>query len=133
MLRAEACSAIDAARWEIELMFKEMKSEDRLNEFSSKSPEVNLTLIYASLLSFVLSKRLRRVVAQLERKRVLPHDRWARVLRNSASELLAVVCSKRNSRLASRLLEFWRKEAPDPNRNRDLLAERSSKGLCAFC
>ena len=133
MLRAEAGSAIDAARWEIELMFKEMKSEYRLNEFSSKSPEVNLTLIYASLPSFVLSKRLQRVVVQLERKRVLPHDRWARVLRNSASELLALVCSKRGSKQASRLLEFWRKEAPDPNRNRALLAEQSSKGVCAFC
>lgn len=93
MLSADACSAIYAARWEVELMFKEMKSEYRLDEFSSKSAEVHLALIHASLLSFILSKRLRRVVMRLERKRVLPHDRWARVLRDSADRPLEVPVS----------------------------------------
>jgi hypothetical protein len=61
-----------------------------------------------------------------------PHDRWSRLFSSIAHDLLRI-CSRRNVRALARDLWFYLEtEAPDPNRNRALLAERSSMGVCAF-
>jgi len=133
MLAAKHMSAVYAARWEVELLFKELKSQCRLEEFRSKNGAVNLCLIAAALLSLVVSRRLHRVVAAHDKTRRFPFDRWSRLLRDTAADLLAVCHQgKAAAPLAKTLLKYWRIEAPDPNRNRPLLAERTSMGVCAF-
>jgi putative transposase len=47
-------------RWEIELLFKELKSTCRLEELPSSREEVVLVLIYATLLSLLVSRALAR-------------------------------------------------------------------------
>lgn len=132
MLPAKLCSAIYASRWEIELLFKELKSQYRIEEFASKSGPVNLSLICAALLTLIVSRRLHQAIAATCRRRAVPHDRWSRLFSSIAHDLLRI-CSRKNGGTLARETWFYLKmEAPDPNRNRALLAERSSMGVCAF-
>jgi hypothetical protein len=132
MLPAKLCSAIYASRWEIELLFKELKSQYRMEEFASKSGAVNLSLICSALLTLIVSRKLHQAVLATCRQRAVPHDRWSRLFSSIAHDLLRI-CSRRNVRALARDLWFYLEtEAPDPNRNRALLAERSSMGVCAF-
>ena len=131
MLAAKHLSAIYAARWEIELLFKELKSQCRMEEFRSKNGAANLCLIAAALLSLVVSRRLQAAVAAHVKHRRIPHDRWSKLFRATANEVLSLSSTDR-PRETNALLEFWISEAPDPNRNRPLLAERTSTGICSF-
>jgi hypothetical protein len=131
MLAAKLLSAVYAARWEIELLFKELKSQCRLEEFRSRNGAANLCMIAAALLSLIVSRRLHRTVAAHLSGRAVPHDRWSKLFRETAAEVLSL-CQAGRPNETNALLEFWISEAPDPNRNRSLLAERSSMGVCAF-
>jgi hypothetical protein len=129
MLSAKHLSAVYPARWEIELLFKELKSQHRLEEFRSKSGAANLCMIAAALLSVIASRRLHRTVASHLKGRRVPCDRWAKLFRETA---VLALCQANRPVATKALLDFWISEAPDPNRNRHLLAERTSLGLCAF-
>lgn len=134
-LSAKHMTAIYASRWEVELLFKEFKSGYRLEDIVTANPAANLCLIYSSLLTMVISRRLHRVLraARKLRHRSLPHDRWWQLFVTIARELLGICLARkgRQERLRE-LLDFLETEAPDPNRNRQLLAERSSNGISAF-
>lgn len=53
------------ARWEVELLFKELKSTHRLDEIDSAREAVVFTMLYATLLSLLITRVLaRRVEAQ---------------------------------------------------------------------
>lgn len=52
------------ARWEVELLFKELKGTHRLDEISSARQEVVLTLLYATLLSLLVTRVLARLVEE---------------------------------------------------------------------
>ncbi|MEN9581707.1 MAG: hypothetical protein RJA70_4716 [Pseudomonadota bacterium] len=50
-----------------------------------------------------------------------------------AKELMGICLDqKRREERLRELLDFLETEAPDPNRNRQLLAERASNGISAF-
>lgn len=49
-------------RWEVELLFKELKSTCRLDQVNTRREEVVLTLFYASLLSLLVSRTLARAL-----------------------------------------------------------------------
>ncbi len=51
-------------RWEIELLFKELKGIHRLEEIKSGRQEVVLTMLYASLLSLLATRVLGRLVEE---------------------------------------------------------------------
>lgn len=51
-------------RWEIEMLFKELKSTCRLDELPSAREEVVLTLLYATLLSLLATRAIARRVEQ---------------------------------------------------------------------
>jgi putative transposase len=50
------------SRWEVELLFKELKGTHRLDELTSARQEVVLTLLYATLLSLLITRVLARLV-----------------------------------------------------------------------
>jgi hypothetical protein len=134
-LAAEHMTAIYASRWEIELLFKEFKSGYRLEDIATANPAANLCLIYSALLTMLISRRLHRVLGagRKLRHRCLPHDRWWRLFVTVAKELMGICLDgKRREERLRELLDFLETEAPDPNRNRQLLAERASNGISAF-
>ena len=134
MLRAEHAGAIYAARWEIELLFRELKSHYRLDHMPSGNRWISESLIYASVLTLVASRRLHHLARQRSRtdERRMPFDRWARLVASVGHQLLGIALNRGPSpRIERRLLDFLQTEAIDPNRRRRPLALRAEMGVYA--
>ena len=131
-LTAEQVARVYAGRWQIELVFKEMKSHFRLEGLPSRKPHIVEALLYATLVTLVVSRRLLRAVRQALRGRphAVPEGRWAAIFAAAAAAILDLLLAP--ARLA-RDLARWTEtmllhEAGDPNRSRHLLLARVENG-----
>lgn len=128
-VRAEDLGKLYAARWTIELLFRELKSNYRMESIPSSKSHMVEAFVYASLLALVASRALllaiRRWGHLADRK--TPTERWARLFVSAAPDLLALVLdSAAMARTRDRRLwTFFLAEAPDPNVKRRLLPERA--------
>lgn len=125
MMATEHVGPIYAARWEVELFFRELKLTHRLEQMPTRKRFVAEALIYAALLSLLLSRRLH---ALLRRNQPLVPERWARIFATFALDILEIALSRRPLTLERRLIRVLRREAVDPNRNRPKLLERAQLG-----
>ncbi|MCR3895722.1 transposase, partial [Aeromonas caviae] len=55
---AEKVMALYRCRWQIELLFKELKSHNRLKAFATRQKAIAEGLIWASLLALLVKRRL---------------------------------------------------------------------------
>lgn len=121
-LSAEDIAQVYAARWEIELLFRELKSQYRLEDLPSRRRHVVEALVYASVLTLVASRTL---LAEIQRAMAIlpddiPRQRWAILFNSIAQELLVIMTrspseTAQHVRLLSQMLFT---EAINPNRNR---------------
>jgi len=132
MMKARHFSSVYAARWEVELLFRELKSVYRIDQMPSGNRHVTETLIYAALLTLTLNRRLYRELIRrhkLDPQR-LPLDRWTILFAAVADELLVLSLHRRERTWrARRIQSFFRAEATDPNRARIPLPYRAQQGL----
>lgn len=121
-LRAEDVAIVYSLRWQIELLFKELKTHFRLEDMPSSKAVVVEALLYSALLTLVASRRVLAVVRnhlRLAGDR-LPTQRWAAVFVSVAHELLLIV-TRGLARVSGALRDVTRlllHEAIDPNRKR---------------
>jgi IS4 transposase len=131
-LAAERVAALYAARWTIELLFREWKQSYRLDDLPSSKRPVVESLLYASILTLAASRALHRALAKRMKERAhrLPEERWAIVFAEVARDLLRVLVGPRARRraLAREIEAFLRHEAVDPNAGRRLLLQRVTSG-----
>ena len=126
-LTAEDLRTTYALRWQVELLFKELKSSYRLRDMPSKKKIVVEALLYATILTLLVSRHLlaavRRRWAELAER--IPLQRWASVLEAVASELLQVMIRplREIKPLLERITTFLHHEVVDPNRWRPSLLE----------
>lgn len=128
MLDAEAVAQAYRARWEIELLFKAWKSEFRLDELPSRKKQVVEALIYASILTMILTQQLHayfRAKAGDHARRVT-FGRVAAVVRHFAADLLRVVAGLSTATDAKRLARLLEREVLDPHLNRPGLLEQAA-------
>ena len=129
MLALEQVSAVYALRWEIELLFRELKTLYRIDHMPSGRRGATECLLYTALLALALSRRLQKLVAgaQSGSLSLNPPERWSSVFCVLASDLLQLSLLPRRHRLArgNRLLHLFRHEARDPNRTRLHLPARA--------
>ena len=104
-------------RWQVELLFTRLKTTMRLNQLPSSKPEVVEALIYAAILSVLMSNAFLQILRRLQPGRVFPPQRMDAVFRDVATQLLMLVASRRRDRPLD-LFEFMLAEAADPNRDR---------------
>lgn len=64
MMKAEDVARSYAVRWEIEMVFKELKSYYRLDQFCTKKQECVESLIYAAFLTFILSRHILNTIRE---------------------------------------------------------------------
>jgi IS4 transposase len=128
-LGAEEVGRVYAARWLIELAFRELKSAYELEAMPSGNEHVVESLLYAAFITMVASRTLlqalrRRFQALADR---FPAERWAAVFRTVAGDILAILlCAAAEAEsIARRVLPMIEKEALDPNANRILLLRRA--------
>jgi putative transposase len=72
-------------RWEVETLFRELKTQHELDEFDTSDPDVVKILLYAALLSLLVSRELLDLVTeQADDEIVFPPERWAATFRSHA-------------------------------------------------
>lgn len=112
-----------AAHWEVELLFKELKSGYKLDELPSSKRHVVEALVYVAILTLTVSRLLlftMRRRLQLSKRRT-PERRWAAVFKTSAHQLLVLLLDARPQRQRWRQITgFLAHELVDPNRRRTL-------------
>lgn len=122
-LSPEDIARVYAARWEVELLFKELKSSYRLDEMPSSKRHVVEALVYVAILTLTVSRfllfALRRSL-QLSKRRT-PERRWAAVFKTCAQQILSLLMDPRPLHQRWRQLsDFVAHELVDPNRGRTL-------------
>jgi putative transposase len=76
-------------RWEVELLFRELKTQYELDEFDTSDEHVVRILLYAALLSLLVSRDLLDLVTeQADDELVFPTERWAATFRSHAQLIL---------------------------------------------
>jgi len=117
-LSAEDVTACYAVRWQVELLFKMMKSFMYFDNLPSSKRHIVEILIWSSVLLAIVSGRLfreiRRVVSP---DRYIPLLRWGRVFARWARDLLRQI-ARPEPRRCQELFQLLVHEAPDPNRRR---------------
>jgi IS4 transposase len=131
-LDASVVAAVYTLRWEVELLFRELKTQLRIEDIPTGNKAVVECLIYAALLALALGRSLQLAIAASnpDSARRLPPERWSAVLRAVAPLVLELLLGAHDRRadIGRRLLRVLRREAPDPNRRRPLLPERAQAG-----
>ena len=134
-LDAESLAQAYACRWQVELLFRELKSHYRLTELPSRKAHVVETLLLAAVITLLVSRRLLDAVRRRLRQRPhqVPEERWAAVFASFARDLLDLVLlpARRAAPFGRQLSRLLLHEAADPNLSRVLLIERVETG-CAW-
>lgn len=122
LLPAEDVAKIYALRWQVELLFKELKSHYRLDQLPSSKEPIVEALLYAAILTLIASKTLLDALRMhLARARRIPALRWAAIFATFAPTLLPLVLHAAGMGKGVRsITEILLAEAIDPNTRRVL-------------
>jgi IS4 transposase len=121
------------ARWEVELLFRELKTTYALDEMNTDKPEVVEALILISLISLVVSRTLRELFIEIlednssddddiEPSSLLPRERWAKAVSRRNDRILRRVARRLGFDPPS-LVESVMNDALNPNAHRTSLLE----------
>ena len=134
-LAARDATASYAMRWEIELLFRELKTQLRAQQMPSANRAAVEALLYASLLALAVARTLHRAVATRPRGLLepFPVERWTVVIRQVAPTLLQLLLAPPKARwsLGCRILALLRHEGADPNFGRLHLKAPAQLGILA--
>jgi len=85
----EDISTLYRCRWEVELLFRELKTQYELDDFTTSKSHVVEILLYAALLSLLVSRDLLDLLTVVaDDEIVFPPERWAATFRSHAQHLL---------------------------------------------
>ena len=118
-LAAEDVRYTYALRWQVEILFKSMKQHGHLDHLPSGKKAVVDCLIWASILSLIVSQALFRLVRQaVPKARYVPLLRWGTLFGRVAEDLLRLALGRDGRAQDDGLWELLLREAPDPNLRR---------------
>ena len=92
-LDAQCVAQTYAARWQIELIFKELKSHYRLDELPTSKAHIVETLLLGAVITLLVSRRLLQAVRERLRCTAykMPEQRWAALFAGAATTILDIV------------------------------------------
>jgi IS4 transposase len=127
ILNASDIAAVYAARWEVELIFKELKSRYELDHIRTKSPYAIEALIWISILTLLVSRKVYSIVRKLnpDAKMVrFTQLRWSNIFVQNSSRLLSAIMEYLGlEQDFSTVLNVYSSEALDPHVNRERFRE----------
>jgi putative transposase len=127
LLEPEEVARLYGARWEVEILFKELKSKYALDVVPTSNPQVIEALIWIAILTLLISRKIYKVMRSLnpEAKMVrFTTLRWSNIFTENASVVLAGIL--RYMGLETSLItsfEIGFSEALDPHMNRRRFTE----------
>jgi putative transposase len=127
ILNSHEVASAYAARWEVELIFKELKSRYELDHIITKSPYAIEALIWISILTLLVSRKVNSIVrkhnpdAKMARFTQL---RWSSIFIQNSSRLLSAILDYLGiEQDLSTVLNVYSSEALDPHINRERFRE----------
>lgn len=130
---AEQVATIYRMRWEVEILFRALKSVGRLDQLRSASLPVIHAFLYASLLGVVLAQD---ISAHMRRLRPDKEPSLYRVTTLLLGYLPKIIASLGTRYLREILIAFeaalWR-EGTNPNPGRPYMVERYAREVCDAC
>jgi len=111
-------------RWEVELLFRELKSRYELDEFDTTKQHVVEILVYAALLTLLVSRELLDLVSEhAADEAVFPSERWAATFRSHA-QLILHELSQHLGYSPPPLIDRMAEDAQKIHQERPILQER---------
>ena len=124
ILNAKDIANLYGARWDIELLFKELKSKYALDVLETKNVQVIEALIWTAILTLIVSRRnyslVRNSITQPEKMARYTQLRWSTIFTENASDLLTVIlhiCGIQ--RIFETIMSVFESQALDPHVNRE--------------
>lgn len=116
-------ASVYTARWEVELVFKELKSRYELDHITTKSPYAIEALIWISILTLLVSRKVYSVVRKMNPgvKMVrFAQLRWCNIFVQNSSRLLSAIMEHLGiEQDFFTVLNVYSSEALDPHVNRE--------------
>jgi len=125
-LSAEDIASLYGARWEIEMVFKELKSYYRMDQINSKNTDIIKSLVWVSILTLMCSRRVLQLIRNVDPEKAnrYTHLRWAKVFGEHAHQLLKEVLESMGMHLDMLVLyDVYLNHGCDPNIKRERLME----------
>lgn len=125
-LDAEDIAVLYSARWEIELIFKELKSRYGIDKLTTSNPHAVEALLWVGILTLIVSRRVYRLVysANLEKAPRYTHLRWATIFAEKSRDLLDDILDYAGINTEPMdIFELFQSQALDPNVNRKRLMD----------
>lgn len=126
VLIGEDIADLYSARWEVELLFKELKDVYHVDLIESANPNVVKCLIWVAILTLMCSRRILRLIKNVNPENAYryTHLRWAKVFSENADRLLREVLDSMGLKLDMlTLFDIWIGQGRDPNINRKRLMD----------
>ena len=111
------------ARWEIELLFKELKSGYALDELDTKNVQIISAFIWTSILTLIVSRRLHNFVknslVDAEKKVRYTQLLWSKIFTSNILDLLKLLLKNCEvKRVSETLMRVYISQGLDPHVNR---------------
>lgn len=121
-LTAEDIAKTYKVRWEIEILFRQLKGDFRIDQFPTSNRHAVDALIYAAIITLVVSRAFLLLLRGRDRALAdrIPHERWAAVFAALSSFILEQLLAgrRKSKRRRKDILHVMLKEMIDPNLTR---------------
>ena len=122
-LGSEDVAKLYGARWDIELIFKELKSRYDLDVINTKNPQIIEAYIWISILTLLISRRIYNIVRKHSPKEKLVRYtqlRWSTIFTENASDQLTLILRYYGvERTFETIMNVYQSQALDPHVNRE--------------
>ncbi len=122
-LSPEDVAKLYGARWDIELIFKELKSRYDLDVVNTKNPQIVEAYIWIAILTLFISRRIYNIVRKHNPKEKMVRYtqlRWSTVFTENASDQLTLILRYYGvERTFETVMNVYQSQALDPHVNRE--------------
>ena len=123
ILEPEDIGKLYGARWDIELMFKELKSRYALDALDTKNPQIIEALIWVAILTLLVSRRTYFNVRKIHRGKNIvrfTQPRWSIIFAENADDQLTLLLRYMGmTRTLETIAGVYDSQALDPHVNRE--------------